>query len=215
MTTVANWYRKRVGIAIGIMASGFALGGVLIPVVVRLIDIFDWKSAIFMLGLGIWVIGLPLSFLLKHKPEQYGYLPDGEQSDTEIPYEGLASAQTTIKLDVGAKQALKSHAFWHIGLAMTLQFVGISAAIVYVMPYLSSTGIARSTSSLVATAVPLVSIIGRLGSGWLGDRFDKKRVATGCFAIMSMGLLFFSHVSNGRMWLLVPFIIPFGIGWGW
>jgi len=213
ITAVANWFRRKVGIATGIIASGFAFGGLLVPVVVRLIDVFDWRTAIFVLGLSMWVIGLPLSLLLRHKPEQYGYLPDGEQGNAVIPYEGPAPAQT-VEMDIGAKQALKSRIFWHMALAMTCQFLPISAVIVHVMPYLSSVGIVRSTSSLVATAIPLVSIIGRLGSGWLGDRFDKRRVATGCFAAMSLGLLFFSYASNEGMWLLIPFIILFGIGWG-
>ena len=213
MTAAANWFRRKVGIATGIMASGFALGGLLVPVVVRLIDVFDWRTAIFVLGLSMWVIGLPLSLLLRHKPEQYGYLPDGEQGNAVIPYEGPAPAQT-YEVDIGAKQALKSRAFWHMALAMTFQYLPISAVVVHVMPYLSSVGIVRSTSSLVATAIPLASIIGRLGSGWLGDKFDKRRVATGCFAVMSLGLLFFSYASNEGMWLLIPFIILFGIGWG-
>jgi len=195
------------------MACGFALGGLLVPVVVRLIDIFDWRTAIFILGVGMWVIGLPLSLLLRHKPEQYGYLPDGQQSNTTIPYEGLPPGQTD-EVEIRAKQALKSRAFWHIGLALTFVFLAISAVIVHVMPYLSSTGIMRSTASLVAMALALVSIVGRLGSGWLGDRFDKRRVASGCFAVMSLGLLFFSYASNERMCLLIPSIILFGIGWG-
>ena len=213
MTAVVNWFRRKVGIAAGITACGFALGGLLVPVIVRLIDMFDWQLAIFILGVGMWVIGLPLSLLVRHKPEQYGYLPDGEQSDSVASYEGSASAQT-YEVDVGAKQALKSRAFWHIGLAMAFQLIAISAMIVHVMPYLNSIGIARSTSSLVAMATPLTSIVGRLGSGWLGDRFDKRRVVTGFFAITCLGLLFFSYASNERMWLLVPFIILFGIGWG-
>jgi len=213
MTAVANWFRRKLGIAAGIMASGFALGGLLIPIVVKLIDIFDWRSTILILGLMILLIGLPLSLLARHKPEQYGYLPDGEQSNTVAPHEELVPPHT-IEVDVGARQALKSRAFWHISLAMTFLHIAVSAVTVHVMPYLSSVGIARSTSSLVVMATPLISIMGRLGAGWLGDAFGKKRVASGCLAITSLGLMFFSYASNEVMWLLVPFIMLFGIGWG-
>ena len=78
-TAVANWFRRKSGIAIGVMTCGFALGGLMVPVIVRLIDIVGWKSAIFVLGLIIVLIGLPLSLLVRHKPEQYGYLPDGDR----------------------------------------------------------------------------------------------------------------------------------------
>jgi len=89
-----------------------------------------------------------------------------------------------------------------------------SAVVTHVMPYLSSIGIARRTASLVAMAVPLASISGRLGFGWLGDIFNKKRLSAIGFALMSFGLLFFALVPDGGMWLLVPFLILFGTGWG-
>ena len=213
MTAVANWFRGKVGIATGIMACGVGFGGLLIPGVVRLIDVFGWRTAISILGLGIWIIGLPLSLVVRHRPEQYGYLPDGEQSNTVTLCEGPAPAQA-VEVDIGAKEALKSGAFWHVALAMTFPFLVVNAVIIHVMPYLSSIGIARSTSSLVATAIPVVSIGGRLGSGWLGDRFDKRRVATGCFAMICLGLLFFSYVPSIGAWLLIPFIILFSTGYG-
>ncbi|MFC1977344.1 MFS transporter [Chloroflexota bacterium] len=62
--------------------------------------------------------------------------------------------------------------------------------------------------------MPLSSIGGRLGSGWLGDRFGHKQVFTVGFTFMTVGLLLFEYIATGKMWLLVPFIIAFGLGWG-
>jgi len=86
MTAVANWFRRKVGVATGIMVCGFALGGLFVPIIVKLIDVFEWRIAIFILGVGMWLIVIPLSLLVRHKPEQYGYLPDGEQNNAVIPY---------------------------------------------------------------------------------------------------------------------------------
>ena len=88
------------------------------------------------------------------------------------------------------------------------------ALITHVMPYLSSIGVARSTSSLVATAFPIISIGGRLSSGWFSDKFDKRRVAAVYCALMLIGLLLFDYTLYAGIWLLVPFIIITGIGWG-
>ncbi len=215
IATVSNWFRRNAGIATGIMACGFALGSLLVPVVVRLIDVYDWRTAIFILAVFTFVIGVPLSFLVRHKPEQYGYLPDGDQNNTAIPSEEPVPGQAIgVEVNIEVKEALKSRAFWHIGLAMALLFLPLSAVVVHVMPYLSSVGIARSTSSMVATAIPLVSIVGRLSSGWLGDRFNKTRIAAGFIILVGLGLLFFSYVLDERMWPLIPFIILFGVGWG-
>ena len=175
VTAVANWFQRKMSIATGIMMCGFGFSGLLVPVVVRLIDIFDWRTAMVILGLGMLVVVLPLSLLVRHKPEQYGYLPDGEVSSSEIPDEGLTSAQAAEE-DFGAKQALKSSTFWHIALALMCLAIIVSAVITHVMPYLSSIGIARATSSLMAGAIPLFSISGRLGFGWLGDKLDKRQI---------------------------------------
>ena len=39
---------------------------------------FGWRSAAIMAGIGIFIFVVPMSLLLRHKPEEYGYLPDGE-----------------------------------------------------------------------------------------------------------------------------------------
>ena len=90
----------------------------------------------------------------------------------------------------------------------------VGAVVTHMMPYLSSLGITRSVSSFAALVLPFVSIGGRLGSGWLGDRFDKRHVFTASFLSVTAGLLFFGYVTAERIWLLVPFIITLSLGWG-
>ncbi len=213
VTAVANWFRRRMSMATGIMGSGWGFSGLLVPVVVSLIAIFEWRTALVILGLGVWVIGLPLSLLVRHKPEQYGYLPDGELSSSVIPGEGLTSARTAEE-DIGVKQALKSGTFWHIALALMCHAIIVSAVVIHVMPYLSSIGIPRATSSLIAMAIPLTSIGGRLGLGWLGDRVDKRWISAGAFAMMGLGMFFFGYVATVGDWMLVPFLVLFGTGFG-
>ena len=94
------------------------------------------------------------------------------------------------------------------------QAFAVNAVVTHIMPYLSSIGISRVVSSYMASATPVTSIIGRLGFGWLGDRYDKKLVSATGFAMMASGLILFGLVPTVGMWLLVPFTIIFGIGWG-
>jgi MFS family permease len=82
------------------------------------------------------------------------------------------------------------------------------------MPYLSSIDITRSTSSLIATAIPLVSIVGRLALGWLGDRFSRRLVTAFAFGVMGLGSLCFGYAAITGTWLLVPFLVLFGVGYG-
>jgi sugar phosphate permease len=213
MTAVANWFRRKAGIAIGIVISGYGFGGILVPVIVQLVDVHGWRTAMVIMALGLLALGLPLSLVVRHKPEQYGYLPDGEERSTIAPEEGLAAipAETA---DVSTRQALRSRVFWYIVVAFMGQFIAVVAVITHVMPYLSSIGITRSVSSLVATAVPLLSIGGRIWFGWLGDKFDQRRLAAYTFFAMMLGLLCFEFAPLVGNWLLVPFLLLFGFGYG-
>jgi len=213
MTAVANWFRRKIGMATGIMISGYGFSGLLVPVIVRLIDMYEWRMAIGILAIGMLILCLPLSLLVRHKPEQYGYVPDGEKNNI-VKSNGVNDPAEVEEADVRPKQALKSSSFWHIASALMYQGLAVSGVVTHVMPYLSSVGISRAVSGLVAGAIPLASISGRLGLGWLGDRLDKRRIAAGSFAMISLGLLSFAFASVGHAWLLAPFLILFGIGYG-
>jgi len=218
VTTVANWFKRRIGLASGIATCGFGLSGIMVPVIVKLIDVYQWRTAMALLALGALVLIAPLSLLFRHKPEQYGYLPDGDSpvSIDKSTKKKAGEAVVTIPEEqaFGIRQALRSRLFWHIALAYVCYHICTAAVVTHVMPYLSSVGIARSTAGLVAMGVPLSSVAGRLGMGFIADRFEKKKLAMVGFVMMSLGLVCFQEVSQSVAWLLIPFLVLFCIGYG-
>jgi len=60
----------------------------------------------------------------------------------------------------------------------------------------------------------MMSVGGRLGFGWLGDKYERRRIVAISFAMMTAGLLFFGYAAAASLWLLVPFLILFGFGYG-
>ena len=213
MIAVANWFHRKVGIAIGIAVSGFGFSGLLILVIIRLIEMYEWRMTMTILALGTLVMVLPLSLLFRHKPEQYGYLPDG-QVKSSVTFDDGPSLSQAVEVGVKAKQVLRGRTFWHIALAFTFHTMLISATATHIMPYLSSIGVTRARSGLVATAMPLISISGRIGLGWLGDKLNRRQITMGAFAMMSLGMFCFGYASNAGIWLLAPFLLLFGIGYG-
>ncbi len=207
MTAVAYWFRRNVGKAMGIVACGFGVGGILIPLIVWLIDLYQWRTALFILGLGMWALGIPLSFVIRHRPEQYGYSPDGE-----IPTEP-GSIHGDLDREEGTfKEALKSGNFWKIGVAEAIRMMITMAVITHIMPYLSSIGMSRANAAFVATSIPLLSVIGRFGFGWLGDIFDKRYVLAWTYCLLGMGTLAFSYIHV--KWLIFPFLLLFSPAFG-
>ena len=212
-SVVGNWFRKKVTTVMGIALCGGAVGGLLVPLVTQLIDVLEWRMAMVVMGLAAWCVLLPLSLLVRHKPEQYGYLPDGDEMIEPMSTEVLTSPQNT-EMNTGVRQILKNRAFWLISLGFLTHYLVISSVITHIMPYLSSINVPRSSSSLVASGIPLASIMGRLTFGWFGDRFDKRRVVAIGFILAILGLLLLNYIDTIGMWILVPFVIIFGVGFG-
>lgn len=212
MTAVANWFRRRIGIASGVALSGFGFSGLLVPVIVTLISVYEWRTALVILAVSMLVLVLPLSLLFRQGPERYGYSPDGQEEP--VAYDSGLDIPKGGEVSVSVQRAIKSGTFWRLASSFTYHMLVMSATITHVMPYLGSIGLDRSLSGLVAAGMPLMSIGGRLGLGWLGDKTDRRLVAVANFAMMGFGLLCLGYASTLGTHLLVPFLILFGIGYG-
>jgi MFS family permease len=153
-------------------------------------------------------LGIPLSFVIRNKPEQYGYLPDGKLADGRISEHEIQHE----KVEISFRKALKKKSFLYLNLAEVMRFMVLTAVVLHIMPYLGSMGISRPTAGLVAAAIPLFSIIGRFGFGWLGDVFDKRYVIAVTFGFMGMGMLAFSHMQS--KWAIYLFLFLFSPGFG-
>ena len=213
MTAVVKWFRRKIGIASAIAMCGYGLSGLIVPLIVKLIEVFDWRMTMAILAAGMLAIVTPLGFVFRHRPEPYGYLVDGQRDVPATPgiqNAGLQSAEVHFRVT----QALKTATFWRIALTFMVHAMLVNSVTTHIMPYLSSIGVIRSRASLVAMALPIMSIGGRLSFGWLGDKFDRRRIVTIAFAMMTAGLLFFGYTQVVGLWLLVPFLILFGIGYG-
>ena len=207
-TAVANWFRKKAGIALGVVGSGIGAGGLLVLLIVRLIDLYQWRTTLMILGLGMWVIGIPLSLVIRNRPEHYGYLPDGEMPGTTSQnYENQDE-----DVEITFKEVLKMRTFLYLNLAEPLRMMTLIAVVTHIMPYLSSVGMPRATAGMVAAAVPLIGIIGRFGFGWLGDIYNKKHVMAVTVGLMILGMLALSFMH--LRWCIIPFLILFPLGHG-
>ena len=211
MAAVANWFHKNVGIALGVMASGIGASGLMVPLIVQLIDVSGWRTTLIILGLGMLILGIPLSFVIRNRPEQYGYLPDGISPSDRMPH--LKNQDPGVKAaEIGFKEALKKRSFLYLIILDAIRMMIVAAVIIHIMPYLSSLGLPRFTAGLVAGAIPLASIIGRFGFGWLGDVFDKGYVMAWTFCIISLGMLAFCYVQV--IWVVFVFLLLFSPGYG-
>ena len=212
-TAIANWFKKRRGTALGLSIAAIGGGGILIPVTNRLIEQYGWRDTLIFAGIGMWVIGIPASLVLRHHPEDYGHVPDGSKpKQTIVAAQHDQASATGQHSGVGVMQAMKTRDFWLLSAAATISSAGASTVSVHVMPFLISIEISRGTASSIAALVVISSIAGRLVFGWLGDRFPKKHLFGIALLLQAAGLLLIvrSH-STGQA---LAFALLFGPGFG-
>ena len=216
-TAVANWFVENRSKALSFTMAGSGLGGVLVPVVIWLIATTDWRTGLVVVGIGCLVVGIPVSFVMKSRPEDYGMLPDGaplpeyggEQARTgdAAPRRSALSNEVTMT----TRQALTSRVFWQLAIAMGVSGMVISASI-HQIPAITSFGLSRNVAGFAILGVSIFSVVGRLGSGFFGDRLDKRHVIAVALLFQFVGTIVFAFSSE--IWHLVIFIILWGFGFG-
>ena len=216
-TTVANWFIERRSRAMALMSAGSGLGGLLAPLLVLLIAATDWRSGLVIIGIGFWVMGIPVAFVMRRRPEDHGMLPDGAPSSETLQSDGeggQTSGAPRLSLLVGeadfsVKEALRTRTFWQFALAMGANIL-VMLSSVHLIPAMTSFGVGRGTAGLMLMGVSLVSLTGRLGSGFLGEIMDKRRVIALALACQFVGMLIFAYSST--TWHLVIFMLFWGFG---
>ncbi|MEX1348711.1 MAG: MFS transporter, partial [Desulfobacterales bacterium] len=208
MTAVANWFDKNVGKAMGVTVSGFGASGMIIPLIVWMIAVFGWRMTLIVLGIGMWIIGVPAAFVMRNKPENGPDVSIMEKSDKHNDLSRKRSDDKRFRYT----EILKKKSFLFVNLAEVIRLMALMAVVTHIMPYLSTMDISRMNSGLMAAGIPLLSITGRFGFGWLGDIFEKKYVMAISFSLMALGMLALCYIQLTGMIYIFLFFFSNGYG---
>tara|TARA_X000001036_G_scaffold5544_1_gene5004 strand:+ start:5315 stop:6574 length:1260 start_codon:yes stop_codon:yes gene_type:complete len=217
LAVVGNWFHKNRGKAISMLMAGAGLGGITIPLIVLGIEEFGWRNMIFSVGLGFWILGFPTSLVLRGDPEDYGQYPDGEKPTSDSDSKEQVDSRNT-GFSVG--QALRNGNFWKLALA-----AGISQSVFTSnLFHLTSFKEFGLTTTFAATIIGLSwwgDISGRIIVGFITDRFDRKKLLTISFSLLTLGILGVSIIGSQNEYEyldknlgIILFIIFFGLGFG-
>jgi MFS family permease len=219
-TVIAKWFKRRLSLAMALLAVGAGFGGLICaPASAFLIEHYGWRSAFVVLGVVIWIVVLPLSLVVRNSPAEMGLAPDGDPLPEEKPRESdspsdparSASDQSTPG-DYTLKQALRSSVFWIMALAFFFFGMAHSTVTVHTVPALTDAGIPVSKAAFSIGLLTLVSVIGRLSFGYLGDHVTKRYLFMIAYTLTGLGLLVLMNAKT--MGMVYLFIFLFGVGFG-
>jgi len=195
---------------------GPVLGGPSVVVIAVLEGMIGWRIATIVLGVGLWIVGIPLAMVARARPEPYGYLADGDKLEAvsalnteaqDHPLDGATDGYTVA-------QAVRTQVFWVVVTLYALMFVGISGLMVHLIPLMEDLNYGAAQAASVLGLMFFLSGIGRIGSGVLADILDSRVVIGVLIAFQIIGLLILLVVGPEQYWLAVVFALTFGIGFG-
>jgi MFS family permease len=196
--TVGFWFNRNKGLAIGLMASGGAIGQATVPYVASVIIAADgWRAAYTMLGIGYAVIGLPLALLVRDPPSRSrAARAAGSAADDAHPFP-VPPVETTA---------------W-ICVAVIFCCICMAVPIVHVVPLVSDIGVDSETAAGVLTVLMLFGGLGRILGGKLADIMGSLRA----YMFVSFGqtalVLWFPFIvsTDGSMTGVYVFAAAFGL----
>jgi len=217
-TTVANWFIRRRGTAFGILRTAVAVGAAGVIVVSWFINEFGWRSAFVATGIGILLIGIPTAFVMKPRPELYGLLPDGDSPANTVDPTTHATSdienQPYSNNDIGmtVMEALYSRAFWALSIGFAIRLMVTGAATLHAIPLVEDLGYSGATAAGVLGSMGMVSIVGRLGGGFMNDAFGTKPVAVVSVCLLAVSCLILAYAQN--LWQVMLFVAIYAPSYG-
>ncbi|HEV8575113.1 MAG TPA: MFS transporter, partial [Dehalococcoidia bacterium] len=210
MVAIAHWFRRRRGRALAAMTVGAGTSGVMVLVLAGLISSVGWRDALVIMAIVQLAVCVPLALSIRNRPEEMGLQADGE------PFEPAHEGQTPVAPPaegMTVREALRTATFWKMSIAGGLTNLGVIAIVVHQIPFFtSSVGLSEGLAAASVTAMTLLSLLGRLGFGYLADTMDKRHVTAACYAITASSLLLYATVYSG--WQAFYVLPVFALGFG-
>lgn len=213
MTTLVQWFERRRATAMSVSQTGQSAGGMIVPLVAISLTMFGWRETAFASGIIILVVGLPLTQVMRTSPEEHGLLPDGAVRDDVQSDGGIEPPSFATRYDFTPREALRTRAFWMISFGHATALLVVSAVMVHLVVSLEEDkGFTLSGAATIVAVMTLVTAIGQVVGGILGDRFDKRKIAALAMFGHSVGLLVLAW-GGSLVWVLV-FTLLHGTAWG-
>ncbi|MER9304943.1 MFS transporter [Mesorhizobium sp. M0496] len=194
-----GWFDTNRSLAVSLVSAGMGVAPMTISPFARwLISAYDWRTAMFDIGITAWVLLLPAVLLVRQPPKP-------AVADT-----GSAAVAEGAGLTVG--QALRSPQFIVLGLTFFACCAAHSGPIFHMVSYAMLCGVAPMAAVSIYSVEGLAGLGGRLFYGVLADRLGVKPVLIAGLAIQAIVIA--AYLSISRLDQFYMLAVIFGATYG-
>lgn len=193
------WFDTNRSLAVSLVSAGMGVAPMTISPFARwLISAYDWRTAMFDIGVMAWVLLLPAVLLVRQPPKLVAH-----DTTSGPAAEGAGTS-------VG--QALRSPQFIVLGLTFFACCAAHSGPIFHMVSYAMLCGVAPMAAVTIYSVEGLAGLGGRLLFGVLGDRLGVKPVLITGLAIQAAVIAAYLAVSQLDQFYMLAVI--FGATYG-
>ena len=194
---LSRWFTAARGRAMGFAYLGIGIGGALVPfLAVWLTGAVGWQGALQVIGALIILVALPLALVVREAPDQ-------------------TSPTSTNLHQPSVGPVLHRPAFYLLLVGSMCSIAAVGGTNQHLKLFLSlDHGFTQAAAARIASLVLASSLVGRLGMGWLADRFPKKYVMLLIYLLVASAIPLLSLVGARGAGAIYLFAVIFGIGLG-
>lgn len=207
--TTRKWFKKRAGLVVGITAAAFAVGtSILMPLMTGMADSHGWRYTSLICGVSFSVVIMLVAFLIvRDTPESMGLYPDGEKIAPSSENPAISEVSWTVK------EATKTSQLWLLFITYSMIGIPIQGMLASLVAWGVDVGSTKASAGLFITALTIPSIAGKVGGGWLGDKYGKRQLIF-IGSIVGMLVMLYGWQAVYTQKSLIVFAILMGITYG-
>ena len=212
MAAVNPWFRRRLGLGIGLMWAAGGLGAALLaPVYSMLLESYGWQTTFVIIGAVGGGVTLGLVPFYRNHPSDKGLLAYGATANDQ-PAATFSADAARVRLKVFQRQMRRTRAFWNLPVIHGLGCAGHGIVLIFVVDFAVQRGIDFTTGAVILTLVQIFSIAGRFAVPIITERIGGKPIMATALAIQALSVVILLVAQD--VWAFYLFGAVFGLGFG-
>ena len=210
---VTLWFRKNLGLVMGVLQGLQGLGtGLAILMVYLLFERYGLQVTFWVPGIAGGVILLTLTKWFYNEPADRGITQWGAPPDEPVrrlQNNAIAKLRTRVFL----KEVQKTFTFWNLGTIHGLGCAGHNIILILLVAIAIDDGISSGMAAMIYLTLTVVSTLTRFAVPVLADLIGSKWVMGVCFGLQTLPILILFWAGDSVS-LYFLFAVLFGIGMG-
>jgi sugar phosphate permease len=207
-----RWFTAHRGLVIGVLSGSVATGQLLfLPTFASITKTYGWRTTSIAVACIVFVVLPIVAFFMRDQPADVGLVPYGETGTPKRTERTTGNPFANAFLSLA--QIIRVRDFWLLSGTFFICGASTNGLIgTHLIPACLDNGISEVTGAGLLAAMGVFNLIGTMGSGWLSDRVDNRKLLAVYYGLRGLSLVYlpFSFVS---LYGLSLFTVFYGLDW--